>query len=233
MSGTLQDVMARLYSIDANERVKAANEIGEIGTEIEAPTVLKVAYEDEASTVRQMATQSYFEILGDKGIPEIIKIATEHFDTYTRIYGISCLGKANKGLVIETLNILLDDEDEKIRVSTVRAMIHAQTIKLSDRLFSLLEHEESMIVIRNIFEALALWKYQKEHDSLEKYIEANIEKYDLELKTISYFLLAMLGDTNALKILENDDVDEYIRIKHGGKIYRGRNGLIELISIQT
>lgn len=231
-AGSLKDVLDRLYSIDANERVKAANEIGEIGTEKEAPIVLKIAYEDDASTVRQMAIQSYFEILNDKAYNEILLAANSHFDEYVRIYAVSILGKLNPDLVSEPLLELMKDENHKIRATVVKSMIHANTIQNAPHLINFFENETHILTQCNIVEAWAIWNYKQANEIISKLSEkSNLVESHIELKTISFFALALFGDKNALKKLKEADIDDYYRIKIGSKHYAGRNGLLKALKI--
>ena len=182
-AGSLKDVLDRLYSIDASERVKAANEIGEIGTEKEAPIVLKVAYEDETSTVRQMAIQSYFEILKNEAFDEILKAAISHFDQYVRIYAVSILGKLNSELVSEPLLELVKDDDPKIRATVVKSMIHANTSQNAGHLESIFENETHMLTQCNIIEAWAIWNHKQASNQINKLFEIDkLPHLQLELK---------------------------------------------------
>ncbi|OLS28950.1 MAG: hypothetical protein HeimC2_03880 [Candidatus Heimdallarchaeota archaeon LC_2] len=231
-AGTLKDVMDRLYSIDANERVKAANEIGEIGTEKEAPIVLKVAHEDETSTVRQMAIQSYFEILKEKAYEDILKAAKSHFDQYVRIYAISILGKLDQNQVSEPLLELMKDEDPKIRATVVKSMIHANTIQNAKHLETFFENETHMLTQCNIIEAWAIWNYKQAKGKINKLFE-NTDKMEsqIELKTISLFTLALFGDKKALKELKEGNIDTYYRIKVDSKHFTGRKGLVKALEL--
>ncbi len=231
-AGSLKDVLDRLYSIDANERVKAANEIGEIGTEKEAPIVLKKAYEDETSTVRQMAIQSYFEILSDKAYDEILKAANSHFDEYVRIYAVSILGKLNPDLVTDPLLELMKDENHKIRATVVKSMIHANTIQNASHLESFFEKETHILTQCNIIEAWAIWNYKQATEIISKLFEnSNLIESHIELKTISLFTLALFDDKNALKKLKEVDIDDYYRIKIDSIYYTGRDGLIKALKM--
>ena len=229
-AGSLKDVLDRLFSIDANDRVKAANEIGEIGTEDEAPVILKVAYEDEASTVKQMAIQSYFEILKEHGFDEIKKAALSHPDQYVRIYAINILGKINSELVTDLLLELLDNDDEKIRATVVKSMIHANTIQNANRLAELIETENHILTLCNMIEACTIWRYSDAISKI-KMIYENLSNYNnrIELKTIVIFALASFNDKKALTQLKEEDIDEYYRVKINNKHFKGKSGLFQAL----
>ncbi len=135
----LSITLSRLYSQDANDRVKAAGELGEIGTPDIAHKLLEVAYQDEASTVRQMAIQSYSEILGLDSLDEIIKSASTHFDDYVKLYSIMIMGRLGTKKVYQPLLDLLNTEDTKIQAAVIRSMIHIQTNEFAQDIFDLLK----------------------------------------------------------------------------------------------
>ncbi|MCE7736971.1 MAG: hypothetical protein GPJ54_18950 [Candidatus Heimdallarchaeota archaeon] len=229
-AGSLKDVLDRLFSIDANDRVKAANEIGEIGTEEEAPIILKVAYEDEASTVQQMAIQSYFEIMKEHGFEEIKKAALSHPDQYVRIYAINILGKIKSELVTDLLLDLLDNNDEKIRATVVKSMIHANTIQNAKRLAELIETENHVLTLCNMIEACTIWKYSEAVPKIKEVYE-NLSKYNdsIEIKTITIFALAAFNDKKALTQLKEESIDEYYRVKINNKHFKGKSGLLQAL----
>ncbi|MHA2030185.1 MAG: HEAT repeat domain-containing protein [Candidatus Kariarchaeaceae archaeon] len=230
-AGSLKDVLDRLYSLDANDRVKAANEIGEIGTEQEAPIVLKVAYEDEASTVRQMAIQSYYEIMKEHGFEEIRKAALSHTDEYVRIYAINILGNLRTELVSNLLLQLIEKQDEKIQATAIKSMIHANTIENASKLKSVLVNEDYVLTRCNIIEAWGLWRYSAGITEIKSIFDEQLDnESSIELKTISALVLASFGDEKALTVLKESNIDEYYRIKVASKLYRGRSGLIEAVN---
>ena len=171
MSSSVQDVLDRLFSLDANDRVKAANEIGELGTPKEAPTVLKVVYEDEASTVRQMAIQSYYEIMKENAFDELEKVVNNHPDDYVKIYALSVLEKFPSTQTEGLFKSSLESENPRIRATVTRAILHADSTMFAETLLELLNIEKDDLVIRNILESFALWKYTAAKDKLKKMLE--------------------------------------------------------------
>jgi len=226
----LDSTIARLYSNDANDRVKAAGELGEIGTPEVAPKLLEVTYEDEASTVRQMAIQSYSEILGEQSLNEVIKVADSHFDEYVRLYAIMILGRIGGPQVIDPLRRYLALEDEKAKAAALRAMIHAETRENGDAVFDLLKKSKAPLIIRNCIEALSLWKYGDAKDYIRSKIFEREDLSDLELKTISAFYLAVMNDKSGRQYLQDEKIDNYIRIAVNDTHYHGRDGLLEAVS---
>ncbi len=229
MSNPYKSFMDRLDSLDANDRVKAAAELGEVGTANEAPRLIQACWEDEASTVRQIAVQAYAEILGDASFDEVIKVINTHTDDYVKIYAISILGDLTQELVEGPLKELIKTSDPKLRATVIRAMIHADTRSNSDEIFNLIDGEIDTFVLRNAIEAMTLWNYKKSKDAIKK-INHNEELMENEeLKTIVLFSLASFGDKVALDKLRTDDIDNLIRISYNGRFYRGREGLFNLI----
>ncbi|MHA2403544.1 MAG: HEAT repeat domain-containing protein [Candidatus Kariarchaeaceae archaeon] len=225
----LEELVQRLKSIDANDRVKAAAEIGEMGTPNEAPIVLKSAWDDETSTVRQMAIQSYFEILGESALSEILIAAQTHFDDYVKIYAISLLGKLDPQMVSDPLAKFLSSENPKIRTTALRAMIHANTRDNSDRVHKHLVNEDNHLAQKNAIEALVIWKVKDSKDSIEKILTER-DNLSIEVKTMALFALAAFGSEDARIELETADIDEYTRINLKNKTYRGRNGLLDALT---
>lgn len=230
MSSPVQDVLDRLFSLDANDRVKAANEIGELGTPNEAPTVLKVVYEDEASTVRQMAIQSYYEIMKQDAFDELKKVVNTHSDDYVKIYALSVLEKFPSTQTEELFTSGLQSDNPRIRATVTRAILHANSMMFGEKLLDLLNTEKDNLVLRNILESFALWKYKPSKNKLMNLLESdsNIPE-DPELLTMLLFALAALGEKSALKRLQEEDVDEFIRIKYKNEMFRGKQGLLELL----
>jgi len=224
----IQAIVNRLYSQDANDRVKAAGEIGEVGTPQEAPIILKVAYEDEASTVRQMAIQSYYEILNGLALAEIKKASMSHFDEYVKIYAISILGNYAINEVQDTFEKLIESSDSKIQITTVKALIHANGTNFADKLLQMFPSKKSDHLSQVIVEAMALWNFKKASKPIEKYYITH-QTVPLELKTILLFAMASFGNKNAKKSLETEEIDNFSSIKVGDKRYRGRNGLLEAL----
>lgn len=224
----LEGMVARLYSQDANDRVKAAAELGEIGTLKEAPELLKVAYEDEASTVRQMAIQAYAEILKEDSISELVKAANNHFDDYVRLYAITTLGNLPVSDIGRELVNFLQFEDSKLRAATLRALIHSHSADYSREVFNLLKEEKDTLVIRNCIEALTLWRF----DPAKSYIEElfnRLDEYNPEIQTFISFYLASFGNTKAREFIQNGNIDEFIRVSFDDQHFRGRKGLLRLL----
>ncbi len=226
MNEGIEDLLARLHSIDANDRVKAAADLGEYGTPVIAKEVLKAAWEDEASTVRQIAIQSYYKILKNKATDEIIHAAKFHLDEYVKIYAISVLGSLNPSLVAQPLAELLNNENPKIRSTSLRSMIHAGIKENVDIVYTRLEIETNDLALKNSIELLALWRYKKSKEKIAKIIENTNSE---EVKTMGLFALASFGDKKSKKALETCYDDEYIRIIVKNKTYRGKNGLLEAL----
>lgn len=223
----LEETVARLKSLDANDRVKAASELGEIGTLNEAPSLLDSAYNDEASTVRQMAIQSYGEIMGEQGLEEITKAATNHFDDYTRIYAISILGNFPSSKVSLLLKELFNTDDYKFRTTVVRAMIHSGSSENAEFLFEKLNEETDLLTLRNMIEAFALWKFERVKETLHRLLEKHTE--NIELTTIILFALAVFGDSKAVDRIKNEDIDNYMTIRLQHRNYRGKDGLLDAL----
>ncbi|MHA2249994.1 MAG: HEAT repeat domain-containing protein [Candidatus Kariarchaeaceae archaeon] len=223
----LDELVARLSSLDANDRVKAAAELGEVGTPEVSPHVLKSAWGDETSTVRQMAIQAYYEILGEDAFDEIVKAAKTHFDDYVKIYAISVLGGLKADSVSSILAELLENDSDKIKITILRAMIHAHTTQNTEIVFDLVNDNNTMIR-RNAIEALARWGFKKSQPSIKKILTES--ELDPEIKTIALFALASFGDTEARQQLMVEDIDEYLRIKLGRTTYTGRDGLLDALN---
>lgn len=226
-----RQLISRLSSQDANDRVKAAAELGEVGKPEHAPKLLEACWNDEASTVRQIAVQAYGEILKDQGADEIFKVASEHTDEYTRLYAISSLGSMSAETVENYLNQLLTDSNPKIRLTVIRSMIHAQTDGLGNQLLELYETEDDAMVLRNIIEALLLWKSKSIVPKLKTREDLNHLLENEEFRTFYNLALAIGGDKQAVTFLEEGEIDTLTRIKIRGKWYRGRNGLLEAIDL--
>lgn len=222
----LSITLSRLYSQDANDRVKAAGELGEIGTPDIAHKLLEVAYQDEASTVRQMAIQSYSEILGLDSLDEIIKSASTHFDDYVKLYSIMIMGRLGTKKVYQPLLDLLSTEDTKIQAAVIRSMIHIQTNEFAQDIFDLLKKSNETIIIRNCIEALSLWKFSEAINFIEENY-FNTKQIDSELKTISAFYLSVFKKKYGIKFLEQNDVDQFVRVNINNITYKGGNGLLE------
>ena len=219
----LSITLSRLYSQDANDRVKAAGELGEIGTPDIAHKLLEVAYQDEASTVRQMA------ILLRKGLDsldEIIKSASTHFDDYVKLYSIMIMGRLGTKKVYQPLLDLLSTEDTKIQAAVIRSMIHIQTNEFAQDIFDLLKKSNETIIIRNCIEALSLWKFSEAINFIEENY-FNVKQIDSELKTISAFYLSVFKKKYGIKFLEQNDVDQFVRVNINNITYKGGNGLLE------
>lgn len=231
MSDAYKSMLDRLDSLDANDRVKAAAELGEIGTPNEAPRLIQACWEDEASTVRQISVQAYAEILGDDSFDEVLKVVNTHTDEYVRLYAISILGDLTLELVEKPLKELLKNNDPKFRATVLRAMMHADTRSNSDEIYNIIEGESDAFVLRNAVEALTLWNYEKSKDLIKKIYDNEELIQNEELRTIVLFSLAKFGDKTALNQLKNDDIDNLIRISYDGQFYRGRDGLLNLIKI--
>jgi len=223
----LELTVSRLYSQDANDRVKAASELGEIGTPEIAPKLLDVVYEDEASTVRQMAIQSYSEILGEDSLDEVIKAADSHFDEYVKLYAVMVLGRIGSPRVSEPLSRYIRSDNPKIKAAALKAMIHAETAEQGETVFEVLQQSDKPIIVRNCIEALALWHYQGALDYIQNTYFTNEDIKDLEIKTISAFYLASFGDKKGINYLETSRVDRYVRIKIDDIYYKGGQGLLE------
>lgn len=224
---SLDDLVARLQNkLDANDQVKAAAELGEVGTPEIAPELLKAVWHDDTSTVRQIAIQSYSEILKEKAFEEVIKVVKTHLDDYVKIYAISILGSMDSNLVTDVLAELLENTNPKIRVPVIRAMIHANTRVNSEIILKTLENETDMLVQKNLIEALAIWKYSKSFELISDILK---NSSNIEIRTIALFALASFGDKNAKKELQSSEIDEYIRISQNNKTFRGRNGLLEAL----
>ncbi len=219
-------IVARLTSIDANDRVKAAAELGEVGTEREAPHLLKAVWEDEASTVRQIAIQAYAEIMKDASFNEIYKAATEHPDRYVRLYAISVLGNILPEIVGDSLYQFLEGDDHGVHEAAVRALIHLNMSDSADRLLTLLNNDTDIYCVQSISEAIALWKYKKGKKILEQKLNTIT---DNETRIWIKFALASLGVKKYRDELENDDIDPFIRIKYNDEWYRGKDGILNLI----
>lgn len=226
MSNDFSDYLLRLSSNDANDRVKAAAELGEIGTPEVAPNLLKAAYDDEASTVRQMAIQSYAEILGNNAYSEILKAAKNHFDDYVRLYAVSTLGKVFGENEPSDIKFLLEDKDEKIRAAAVKIILQNNLNNFAPLFLKMLDKETYDIGIRNLIEALGLWKYKEANAKINQILK---NTKSLEIKTICYFSLAIFGNEEAIYKIKNDDIDEFMRIYYEGNRYHGRDGLLVII----
>jgi HEAT repeat protein len=229
MSNPYKTLLDRLDSLDANDRVKAAAELGEVGTPNEAPRLIQACWEDEASTVRQISVQAYAEIMGDDSFIEVLKIVNTHSDEYVVLYAISILGDLTQELVENPLKELIKNDDPKIRATVIRAMIHADTRSHSNEIYNLIDGEDDAFVLRNAIEALTLWNYHKSKGIVKKIYDDKLLMKNEELKTIILFSLARFGDEIALEQLKNDDIDNLIRISYDGQFYRGRDGLLDLI----
>ncbi|MHA2501468.1 MAG: HEAT repeat domain-containing protein [Candidatus Kariarchaeaceae archaeon] len=223
----LKMTVSRLYSQDANDRVKAAGELGEIGTPEVAEILLKVAYEDEASTVRQMAIQSYGEILSTKATQELVKAVSSHYDEYVQMYALNSLGNIGGEGAAETMLRNLEHPNPRMQATTLRAMIHSETKEYAPDVFEFLKDTTDSLLQRNCIEALALWKYKPAKAYISDTYFENRELNDLELKTISAFYLAVMGEKKGKNFLKNERVDNYMRIAVNDKHYRGGTGLLE------
>lgn len=226
--GGLEGIVARLSSQDANDRVKAAAELGEVGTPNEAPELLKAAYEDEASTVRQMAIQAYAEILGEDSIDELVKAVNEHFDDYVRLYAIISLGNLPVSDIGKVLVKFLPLDDSKLRAATLRALIHSQSTEYGDPVFTLMKEEDDTLVFRNCIEALTLWRYAPAKSYL-KGLQEQIGEFNTEIQTFISFYLASFGNKQAREFIENGNIDEFIRIQYDDQHFRGRKGILRLL----
>ncbi len=229
MSNPYKSLLDRLDSLDANDRIKAAAELGEIGTPNEAPRLIQACWEDEASTVRQISVQAYAEILGDESFDEVFKVINTHTDNYVKIYAVSILGDLTQELVEHPLKELIKNTDPKLRATVIRAMIHADTRSNSDEIYKLLDVEIDPFVLRNAIEAMTLWNYKESKDAIKDISDNKELMRNEELKTIVLFSLATFGDKVALDRLKTDDIDNLIRISYNGQFYRGREGLLNLI----
>lgn len=215
-------------SIDATDRVKAAAELGEVGNPEVAPVLLKAVWEDSQSGVRQAAITSYVEVLGEESIEELEKVISSHFDPYVRLNAISMLPKLSRDSAVRLLETALGSEDEKIRSLAIRELYMLNTPELAPRFVDLLKKETYRLAKRNLIEALALWKYSPAFQTINEILEMD---RDPEIQTIGTFALAVLGDDPSKQKLEEMKVDAFLRVKYRDEWYRGRDGLIQLLSL--
>jgi HEAT repeat protein len=225
----LELIISRMVSSqDASDRVRAAGELGEVGTPEIAPKVLEVVWQDSQSNVREMAIQSFAEILGDDAAEDLGKVLKDHYDDNVRLYATHKLGTLSKQEAINHLKVGIHDKNEKIRAITIRELIHIEAKEMSEHLLNLLRNETYNLAKRNILEALALWRYKPAKQII---IELLKNENSLEVITFSHFALAIFGEKDSLKFLENEEIETMLRVSYKDKIYRGREGLIEIIKI--
>ncbi|MDH5402830.1 MAG: hypothetical protein OEZ01_06910 [Candidatus Heimdallarchaeota archaeon] len=227
----LQQMVDRLYSKDANDRVKAASELGEIGTSNEAPELLKATYNDDQSTVRQMAIQSYAEIMKEDGYDEIVKVVESHEDMYVRLYAISVLAQFPQSCDI--LAELLESSNIQLKSAAIRSLIRIgleMNVVIQSKVLEILKNNDNDILLRNCIEALGLWG---EKNSIPIILEQLKTHPSSEIKTISAFSLALLGENAGKQYIEDNELDNFIRITYKGKIYRGKVGIKEILSLNA
>lgn len=230
-SDELEMIVNRLRTaIDASDRVKAAAEIGELGTPEIAPKVLDAVWEDEKSNVRQLAVQSYAEILGNEGVEALNVIIEKHTDNYVRLYAIISLGTLSKELVLPTLTKTLEDTDQKIRATTIKQFMHLNARETAPLLMQLLSKESYVLAIRNAVEALAIWKYKAAQSIIENILKHSENE---EITTICLFALACFGSPTAKTQLQEYDVDSDFRVKFMDTTYRGKDGLLKIVALQS
>ncbi|RMG26964.1 MAG: HEAT repeat domain-containing protein [Methanobacteriota archaeon] len=224
---SFDSIIARLEtSIDATDRVKAAAELGEVGTPEVAPILLKAVWEDSQSGVRQAAITSYVEVLGEDAYPELEKVITSHFDAYVRLNAISMLSKLPKDMSLQLLQKGLDSDDDKVRTLSIRELYLIGAKELAPRFVELLRTESYHLAKRNLIEALAIWKVNEAKDIIKQVIS---QDSDPEIQGIGVFGLAALGEPGAKEKLENMDIDPFIRIKFDNEWFRGKEGLLSLL----
>ena len=75
-------------------------------------------------------------------------------------------------------------------------------------------------------EALSLWKFSEAINFIEENY-FNVKQIDPELKTISAFYLSVFKKKYGIKFLEQNDVDQFVRVNINNITYKGGNGLLE------
>lgn len=234
MSNTVDIKELELYvsrmrtSQDASDRVKAAGELGDIGTPEIAPAVMEAVWEDPKSNVREMAIQSYAEIMGDDGSEQLGKVALEHFDPNVQFYAIYKLGTLSKEKSLPFLERVLNSKDEKHRAMAIKQIIKLNASETSAQLLDILRDETYVLAQRNILEALAIFKYKEAKNQIRDFLTSTNNQ---ELLTFGNFALACFGDKSAKKYLETEELERLIRVSYKDKIYRGRNGLLEIVNM--
>ncbi len=221
---SVKELIGQLKSEDATERLKAAAELGELGSADDAKHLIELIWNDPASPVQQIAVQAYASLKKNDAFSEVMRVIEEHIDEYVVLYAVGILGSLSADIVSEPLKKLITDDNEKIRTTALRSIIMAGLSDLSPLILELLENEEYTLAIQNGIEAMAIFRYKKS----KKIIENIKKKYDadIEIRTISTFAMASFGDKKALDYLKNEEVDEYKRITINGNRYSGRKGLL-------
>ncbi len=224
---SFDSIIARLEtSVDATDRVKAAAELGEVGDPEVAPFLLKTVWEDSQSGVRQAAVTSYIEVLKEKAMPELEKIIFNHFDSYVRMNAVSMLPKLDMSVAVKLLRRLLDSEDEKIRAMAIRELYFFDDRHSIEKFMQMLEKETYHLALRNILEALALWKAKDSYPLIKKLLQKDLSN---EVKTLAHLALAIFGDRESAEFLKSNEADSSLRIKYDNEWFRGKDGLWTLV----
>lgn len=224
---SVKELVDKLKSDDATERLKSAAELGEDGSEEDAFHLVDLIWNDPSSTVSQIAVQAYSELLKEKSFDLVKDVIEKHKDEYVVLYAINILGSIPSDISSNLIDELLDNPNDKIRTAAIRSAISNSSQKLEPKIRAILEKETYSLAIQNCIEALTLWRIKK----AKKLIKDVADKFDddLEINTISNFSLASFGDKDALQSLKNNPIDEYKRITVNGSRYSGRDGLLEAL----
>ncbi|MCY3410958.1 MAG: HEAT repeat domain-containing protein [Candidatus Heimdallarchaeota archaeon] len=225
---SLEDTLEKLKSEDATTRVKAASDLGENGTEKEAPYLKSMVWEDPSTTAQQIAIQAYVEIMKEKSFEELKRVIGEHQDTYVKINAIHELGKLKNSNVPKILSAFLNDTDDKIRTTAIRSMILADAQQLAGEIFLHLSQETYPLAKQNCIEALGIWKYKKAKNLIQEIVDISDNE---EIITMGLFALAAFGEKSARKQLEERDVDSFWRITVNNTKYRGKKGLFLALDV--
>ncbi len=224
---SFDSILARLEtSVDATDRVKAAAELGEVGTPEVAPILLKVAWEDSQSGVRQAAITSYAEIMKNDAVPELKRAVETHFDSYVRLNALSMLVTLDDEVTLPFLKELIKSSDEKIRSLAIRELFMKGASEMAPLFLEALQTETYSLAQRNLLEALAIWKYHGAEPAIREILDN--ARHD-EIQIVALFALSVFGDNGALAKLKEIKIDSYFRIKYNDHWYRGKEGLLKLI----
>ena len=229
---TNEEMNKVLYTLktseDANARVRAAAKLGDYSDYSIINDILDVIWKDEKSNVQEMAVHSYARIAKKAGLDSLKKIASEHPEPNVRMYSLIKLAEVDFENSNGVINKATNESNKIVRAIALKQIVDYGDRKFAPILLEKLQTENHLLCIRNIIQALGLWRYFKAKEKLEEILKAT---NSLEIKTISHFALARMDVKASESYLRSEKIDETIVIRKNGKNYRGREMLIALLKI--
>ena len=206
---------------DASIRVQSAYDIGEYQFFQGIDYLKKALWKDSEALVRVACMMALHKLEGDAVTDELIKVYNEQKEHLVRFYAIDLLAKIGNEKAREELIKAMDtEEDEKIKELIVFSLARLKEKNAREKMLKILEeNKEKPRILERAVEYFIYLKDKKVKKVIEKYKEHDY----LPLKAKTYFYLAILGDKETLKAIENEEIEinNDISIVLNGKVYRG------------